>query len=141
MSKIFWDSNLFIYLFEKNPEFEPAVASLRSRMKQGKDELLTSYLTIAEVQVKPMLEGKTDEAHAYAGAISGNASLIAFDREAANAYLAVRQYTKVRGSDAIQLACAASSGARFFVTHDKRLMNTRIPGYEVFVVSPANIPV
>jgi hypothetical protein len=47
--EFFGDTNLFIYLFEKNAEWSPRVIELRRRMLARGDELLTSYLTVGEV--------------------------------------------------------------------------------------------
>ena len=53
MASVFWDTNLFIYLFERNAEWSPRVVELRRKMLTRGDELLTSYLTIGEVIAKP----------------------------------------------------------------------------------------
>ena len=53
MSRIFWDTNLFVYLLEGGGEAAERVASLRNRMIERKDELVTSALTLGEVLVKP----------------------------------------------------------------------------------------
>jgi len=50
VSRIFWDTNLFIYLFEKNAEFLKPTQALRNRMIERGDELITSTMTLAEVQ-------------------------------------------------------------------------------------------
>ncbi len=59
VSRIFWDSNLFIYLVEDQAEHAEQVAALRKRMIERDDELLTSALTLGEVLVKPMETGDT----------------------------------------------------------------------------------
>jgi hypothetical protein len=53
MARVFWDTNLFIDLFEKNAEWSPRVIELRQRMLARGDRLLTSYLTVGEVITKP----------------------------------------------------------------------------------------
>ena len=53
MSRVFWDTNLFVYLVEGHGRMEQ-VAALRQRMVEREDELLTSTLTLGEVLVKPM---------------------------------------------------------------------------------------
>jgi hypothetical protein len=42
MSRIFWDTNLFIYLFKDHGALAQAVGQLRSRMLGRGDQLLTS---------------------------------------------------------------------------------------------------
>ena len=54
MSRIFWDTNVFIYLFEsRGNEFE-LVTNLRKAMLSRRDQLLTSTLTLGELLVKPL---------------------------------------------------------------------------------------
>ena len=54
MSRVFWDTNLFVYLLEDKGELTDAVVSLRERMVERSDELLTSSLTLGEILVKPL---------------------------------------------------------------------------------------
>jgi len=54
MSRIFWDTNLFIYFFEGNSEFSVATRRLRQNMVDRGDQLLTSALTLGEILVKPL---------------------------------------------------------------------------------------
>ena len=53
VSKVFWDTNLFVYLVEDRGERAERVAALRRRMIERDDEMLTSALTLGEVLVKP----------------------------------------------------------------------------------------
>ena len=53
MSRIFWDTNLFIYLLEDRGERARQVTALREWMMERRDELLTSAITLGEVLVKP----------------------------------------------------------------------------------------
>ena len=57
MSRIFWDTNLFIYLFEEYGELSRRVQRLRSSMLSRGDQLLTSSLTLGEILVKPIEQG------------------------------------------------------------------------------------
>jgi uncharacterized protein len=57
MSRIFWDTNLFIYLFEHYGKLSRRVADLRGAMLWRGDRLLTSTLTLGEVLVKPVESG------------------------------------------------------------------------------------
>ena len=49
MSRIFWDTNLFVYLLEDKGELTERVVALRERMVERSDELLTSTLTLGEI--------------------------------------------------------------------------------------------
>ena len=46
VSRVFWDTNLFVYLVEDRGERAEQVAALRRRMIERGDELLTSALTL-----------------------------------------------------------------------------------------------
>ena len=60
MSRIFWDTNLFIYLFEGRSPFRERVGALRRAMLERGDQLATSTLTLGEVLVKPLELGDAD---------------------------------------------------------------------------------
>ena len=53
MARVFWDTHLFIYLFEDNAEWSPRVIEFREKMVARRDELITSWLTVGEVLTKP----------------------------------------------------------------------------------------
>ena len=57
VSRVFWDTNLFVYLVEDRGERAERVSTLRRRMIERDDELLTSALTLGEVLVKPKEAG------------------------------------------------------------------------------------
>lgn len=60
MSRIFWDTNLFIYLLEGRGKAAERVTALRERMRERGDQLCTSTLTLGEVLVKPLEQGRPD---------------------------------------------------------------------------------
>src|SRR6266851_2164411 len=109
MSRVFWDTNLFIYLFEDYGALSKAVARLRSKMLDRGDQLFTSTLTLGEILVKPTERGDSELSGKYEHAIASAATLIAFDVKAAKVYAALRSERSVNAPDAIQLACAASA--------------------------------
>jgi len=49
MSRIFWDSMLFIYLLEGHPTFSARTRQLLDRAYRRDDSLYTSYLAVGEV--------------------------------------------------------------------------------------------
>jgi predicted nucleic acid-binding protein len=140
MSRIFWDTNLFIYLFEGSAVFGGQVASLREKMLRRGDQLVTSTLTLGEVLVKPMKEGDTKLLKEYSEVIPQVAVLLPFDEKAAVAYAHLRGDSGMRAPDAIQLACAAAFGVDLFVTNDARLHNRQVPGIQ-FIVPLERVPI
>jgi len=136
MSRIFWDTNVFIYLFEDHPIHHREVVNLRTKMVHRGDELITSWMTVGEVQVESPRKSKGEDYRRYRDAIVQVSRVLGFGEEASEQYRIVRGTTSVRGPDAIQLACAAAAGVEIFVTNDKRLQGVRVPGIH-FIASIA----
>ena len=136
MSRIFWDTNVFIYLFEDHPLHHKEVVKLRTKMLHRGDELMTSWLTVGEVQVQSPNRAGAASYLAYRDAIVQVSQVVAFGEEASERYREVRDITTVRGPDAVQLACAAAAGVEIFVTNDKKLQGVRVPGIH-FIASIA----
>jgi len=133
MSRIFWDTNIFIYLFEDFGEFSKAAASLRTRMLTRGDQLLTSTLTLGEILVKPLEEGDSKLCGKYEEAIAKTALLVPLDAKAAKIYASLRCDRALRAPDAIQLACAAAAGVDLFITNDARLQGRQVDGIHFIV--------
>jgi predicted nucleic acid-binding protein len=140
MSRIFWDTNLFIYLFEDYGALSKAVAQLRSKMLDRGDQLLTSTLTLGEILVKPTERSDTELCLKYERAISSAATLISFDIKAARKYSVLRLERALKAPDAIQLACAASASVDLFVTNDERLQGKHVDGIQ-FIVPLERVPI
>ena len=140
MARIFWDTNLFIYLFERNPEWSARVIEFRQRMVARKDELLTSYLTIGEALTKPRELGNSVLEKSYLNFfVNGPVELIAFEMEAAKRYAEIRCRERIRPADALQLACAAAGRTDLFVTNDNRLSGMTVAGI-TFITGIERIP-
>ena len=140
MARIFWDTNLFIYLFEHNPEWSSRVIEFRKRMVARGDELLTSYLTLGEALTKPKESGNSILERSYRNFFTnGPVALIAFEAEAATRYAEIRSRERVRPADAIQLACAAAAHTDLFVTNDSRLSGLVVSGI-TFITGIERIP-
>ena len=133
MSRVFWDTNLFIYLLEDSGAQSDRVAILRERMLERRDELCTSTLTLGEVLVKPTEQGDEILRRRYEEVLSRTARLISFDREAARRYAEIRRNRSIRPPDAIQLACAAQAEVDLFITNDDRLSRLTVPGIQFLV--------
>jgi predicted nucleic acid-binding protein len=140
MSRIFWDTNLFIYLFEDYGQLSKTTARLRAKMLARGDQLLTSTLTLAEILVKPMEQGKQGLCDKYETAVTTTSLLLPFDAKAAKIYAALRSDRALRAPDVIQLACAAGAGVDLFVTNDVRLQGKHVNGIQ-FIVSLEQAPI
>ena len=130
MSRIFWDTNLFVYLIEDRGERAEQVAELRRWMIERDDELMTSALTLGEVLVKPMESGDEALMRRYENAIGTVATVLPFDDRAAPRFAEIRRDRSIRAPDAIQLACAAAASVDLFVTNDDRLSRKHVRGIQ-----------
>lgn len=128
MSRIFWDTNLFVYLIEGQGARTEQVLALRRRMIEREDDLLTSALTLGEVLVKPVEAGDEILRRRYEHAITAGATVVPFDARVAPRFADIRRDRSIRAPDAIQLACAAAAETDLFVTNDERLSRKNVRG-------------
>jgi uncharacterized protein len=140
MSRLFWDTNIFIYLFENYGPLSQLAAALRRKMLGRGDQLLTSTLTVGEVLVKPLEQRNLGLAAKYEAAILASCITLPFDLAAAKVYASLRSDRAIRPPDAIQLSCAASAGVDLFVTNDARLQGKQVPGIQ-FIVPLDGVPI
>lgn len=139
MSRVFWDTNIFIYLFENYGELSERAADLRSKMLVRADRLLTSALTLGEILVRPTEQHDLELCRKYEEAILATSIVLPFDTKAAKNYATLRCDRSLRAPDALQLACASAAGVDLFVTNDARLQSKRVEGIQ-FIVSLERVP-
>ena len=140
MSRIFWDTTLFIYLWEDYGTLSQAVEELRAKMLRRGDQLVTSTLTLAEILVKPTVAGNTELCRKYEEAISRVALLVPLDAKVAKLYASIRRDRLLKAPDVIQLASAASVGTDLFVTNDGHLQGKLVSGIQ-FIVPLDRVPI
>src|SRR5436305_12006148 len=108
MSRIYWDTMLFVYFIEDNPKFKPRVKSILATMHKRQDTLCTSVFTVGEVLTGPYKRG----AHAVVAQVkeafrSPQVELLAFTAQTSERYARIRAENRVSPADAIHLASAA----------------------------------
>jgi predicted nucleic acid-binding protein len=126
VTRIFWDTSLFLYLFEGGDRADE-VKRLRERMIARDDRLFTSSLTMGEVLVRPAAAGEA-VASRYETAMTRAATIVPFDLAAARRHAALRADRSLGTHDLIQLACASAAGIDMFITNDDRLSGKVVPG-------------
>lgn len=140
MARVFWDTNLFIYLLEDHPEFGRRVADLRRATIARRDQLFTSALTVGEILVKPASAGPDQVSRYLQFFRNPRLTVLTFDIGCAPAYAEIRQDRSIRLADAIQLAVAAGAEIDLFITSDERLSRKIVPGIQ-FITSLARAPI
>jgi predicted nucleic acid-binding protein len=139
MSRVFWDTNIFIYFFEDLGRQGKNARGLRERMLRRGDQLITSAMTMGEILVKPRQLHDLDLCKEYERAITATALVLPFDLNAARRFSVLRLDRSLRAPDAIQLSCAATVDTDLFITNDSRLSDLKIDGIE-FIVSLERVP-
>jgi len=129
MSRIYWDSMLFVYFLEGHAQFGPRVRQIHQEMTRRGDSLCTSIFTVGEMLTGP------EKTKAVAGVKetreffeSEEVELIPFTIRTAEAYAKIRAANAVLPADAIHLASAAEARIDLFLTNDKKLQRLNIPG-------------
>jgi predicted nucleic acid-binding protein len=128
VSKIFFDTDVFVYLFEDYEPFSSIVDATWRKMVLRRDQLVTSAMTLGELLVKPTKLGQASVVQEYDRVIRSRAQVVTFDASVAWRYASLRATHKLRNADAIQLACASHFGVDLFITNDKNLHRLNVPG-------------
>jgi predicted nucleic acid-binding protein len=131
MSRIYWDSMLFVYLLEGHPAYSKRVKYLLKRTYDRGDSLYTSYLALGEIMAgaaKSPNPGKTLAARPVLDAMGF--SYLPFDSGAVAPFTRLRSQTRLKIADSIHLACAASAGMDLFLTGDLQLVGLHVPGIQ-----------
>lgn len=131
MSRIFWDTMLFIYLLDAHPKFGLPVKRKLERSHERGDVLMTSYLALGEV----MAGGAGDIAGAEKARtkiVEMGFSFLPFDGDCAATFARLRSGTKLKAPDAIHLACASAAGVDMYLTGDTQLLKRglHVPGIQ-----------
>lgn len=135
MSRIYWDTMLFIYWLEDNPQYAKRVQVIHSRMQERHDQLLTGAFTFGEVLAGVYRRGAAHLAEAARTRLQRVVSeVVPFTIETADRYAQIRGALGLPAADAIHLASAAQAHTDLFLTNDKRLVGKTIPGIQ-FIAS------
>jgi predicted nucleic acid-binding protein len=141
VSRVYWDTMLFIYWLEENPQFGKRVNAIWSRMQERNDQLITGTLALGEVYAGAYKRGANKERiQAVRAALEDAVSeVIPFTVETADVFGRIKGSLNIASADAIHLACAASAGTDLFLTNDKNLVGKVIPGIQFIAGLDSNI--
>lgn len=131
MSRVYWDTMLFVYWLEDHPVYAKRVQHILSKMEERQDRLCTSAFTAGEVLVGPYKMGVPAMAKQIREVFeSPFVEVLPFTLPTANLYAQIRAQHGVSPADAIHLACAAQAGTDLFLTNDAALSSKVIPGIQ-----------
>lgn len=141
MSRIYWDTMIFVYWLEENPQFGKRANAIWARMQERNDQLITGALALGEVLAGAYKRGAGSERiqevrSAFESAVS---ELIPFTVETADLFGRIKGSLNLPSADSIHLACAASANTDLFLTNDKNLIGKIIPGIQFIAGLDSNI--
>lgn len=122
------DTAPFIYFIERGTPFDGVAADLfLGCFGSGRNSARTSVVTLAEVLVRPMRDGRNDLIDEYSSLLQESDELTLLPITAGDAIAAseLRARYGLRLPDALQLAVAIQGGTRYFVTNDSNLKRVR----------------
>jgi predicted nucleic acid-binding protein len=129
MSRIFWDTMLFIYLMDDHPKFSSRTRELLERAYKRGDSLYTSHLALGEIIVGAEKSTHPQTAKEIVETIREMGfSFLPFDGGAVVPFSTLRSRQKLKVPDAIHVACAASAGIDLYLTGDTQLFKLDVPG-------------
>src|SRR5437763_81449 len=115
MTRVYWDSMMFIYLLEDHPKYGERIRYLLEQAERRGHSLCTSTLTRGEVLTGVYMRGTAEEAARILELLRPPlVELLPFTADAANRFARIRAAQKVAPADAIHLATAAEAGVQLF---------------------------
>lgn len=117
------DTPLFIYHLEANKKYSNLTQKSFSSMENGSWHGVTSIITLMEINVHPWRVGREDVARKYETLLMNfpNLEIVDIDRDIARVAAQLRARFDIRPPDALQVASSLVTGARGFLTNDRRL--------------------
>ncbi|QSZ26448.1 type II toxin-antitoxin system VapC family toxin [Aceticella autotrophica] len=121
--KIALDTNLFIYLIEKNQNYFPTVKLIFDKIQKGQLIGVTSSLIYTEVLSNPLKEGNTTIANKYNVLLATFPNLIIKDVDKDIAIISAKLRAKynIKTPDAVFIATGIAENADTFITNDDQL--------------------
>jgi predicted nucleic acid-binding protein len=140
MSRIYWDTMLFVYWLEDHPRYAKRVRHILSKMKERQDQLCTSSFTVGEILVGPYKMGASETTRQIREVFKAPfVEVIPYTIETADLYAGIRAQHGVSPADSIHLACAAQARTDLFLTNDAALVGKVIPGIQFIAGLDSNL--
>jgi uncharacterized protein len=140
VTRIYWDTMLFVYWLEEHPEYGDRIEYLMDQISRRGHTICTSVLTVGEVLTGYYKAGELAAAARVREQLrSPDVELLPFTAEAADRFARIRAMNRIAPADAIHLATAAEAGVRLFLTNDRRLSNLTIEGIDFIAGLDVNI--
>ena len=140
MSRIYWDTMLFVYWLEDHPQHAGRVEDIFTAIQRRRDTLCSSVITLGEILTGVYKKNAPDLAARIRSFFQPtHVELLSFTIETADRYAQIRGEHRVTPSDAMHLATAAQIGVNLFLTNDRRLQKLVIPGIDFIAGMDVNL--
>ncbi len=119
-TKIYLDTNIFIYVVEGHPTYAQPLMELFERLELDAVQAVTSELTIAEVLVKPLIDNRSSLVETYKSLLGPGSGIqtLPIDRNTLLLSSQTRAQFGGRAFDAIHVATAMMARCSCFITND-----------------------
>ena len=119
------DTNVLIYYIEEHPIYLKKIEPLIEKIADGKATGITSYVTLLELLVKPIREGRSDLVGQYKTILTGQLEMVPMDEAVSIKAAELRAKYGIRTPDAIQLASVIHKKGDVFITNDRGLKDVK----------------
>ncbi len=119
------DTNVLIYYIEEHPVLLKKIEPLINRISEGKAIGITSYVTLLELLVKPLRDGRSDLVDQYKTILTGQLEIVPMDEAVSIKAAELRAKYGIRTPDAIQLASVIHKKGEVFISNDKGLKHIK----------------
>lgn len=137
MTRIYWDTMLFIHLLEDKGPMGERAAAIQDAMQKRGDQLCTSVFTLGELLVQPIRLGMAEAAAKIREVLrSPEVEILPFSEDVAEQYGHIRAQFPIATADAIHVASASRARINLFLTNDRRLRRLHVPGIDF--IAPLN---
>lgn len=126
MKDIYFDTNIFIYLFEEKEPFASSILRFLEA-QTNKIKVFTSVFALGELLVHPYRLKRFDIVELYKSKLDYFCEeIMDVDRGCIDIYSRIRaEFASVKPPDALHLACALARGLTFF-TNDEQLLSLKV---------------
>jgi predicted nucleic acid-binding protein len=126
-TRIYLDTNIFIYLVEGHPTYAEPLLELFGNLEQSSVEAVTSELSIAEVLVKPIQDRKPALVEVYKRLLAPESKIrtLPIDRATLLQTAEIRAEMGGRAFDCIHVATAMRARCTSFLTNDEGIRGPR----------------
>ncbi len=141
-TRIYLDANIIIYAVEGFLAYADTIQALLMAMDNAEIVAVTSELTLAEVLVKPMKDGKTEIQQAYRDFLQSTSvfEIIPISREILESAAQLRATMNFKLPEAIHEATAQQQSCDTFLTNDLRFKSSGVANIklisEISLISP-----